>query len=208
LEMDVRNADSIQNAIGKIIANEGSLDVVINNAGIGITGAIEETPHQEILNTFDTNFNGPIHVIKAVLPQMRKQKDGLIINITSIAGYMGLPYRGIYSATKGALGLLTEALRMEVKEFGIHVTNLAPGDFATIIASGRYHAPIADDSYEDVDAGEDPILVAQKILKIIRTNTPKVHYKVGTFMQRFSLVLKNALPDKVYEKLLLNHYKL
>lgn len=221
LEMDVRNADSIQNAVNKIIANEDRLDVVINNAGIGITGAIEETPHQEILNTFDTNFNGPIHVFKAVLPQMRKQKDGLIINITSIAGYMGLPYRGIYSATKGALGLLTEALRMEVKEFGVHVTNLAPGDFATNIASGRYHAPIADnspykDSYEnilqqindDVDAGENPIQVARAVLKIIQTKKPKVHYKVGTFMQRFSLVLKSTLPDKVYEKLLLNHYKL
>ncbi len=221
LEMDVRNADSIRNAIDKIIANEGRLDVVINNAGIGITGAIEETPQQEILNTFDTNFNGPIHVIKAVLPQMRKQKDGLIINITSIAGYMGLPYRGIYSATKGALSLLTEALRMEVKEFGIHVTNLAPGDFATNIASGRYHAPVEDsspykDNYsnilqqinDDVDAGKNPIQVAEAVLKIIRIKKPKVHYKVGTFMQRFSLVLKSILPDKVYEKLLLNHYKL
>ena len=221
VEMDVRNADSIQNTVNKIIAKEGRLDVVINNAGIGITGAIEETPHEEVLNTFNTNFNGPIHVFKAVLPQMRKQKEGLIINITSIAGYMGLPYRGIYSATKGALGLLTEALRMEVKEFGVHVTNLAPGDFATNIASGRYHAPVTDnspyrDNYtnileqinEDVDAGENPIQVAQSVLKIIQTKKPKVHYKVGTFMQRFSLVLKSALPDKIYEKLLLNHYKL
>jgi len=114
LEMNVRDTASISHAVDRIITNEGRLDVVINNAGIGITGAIEETPHQEILNTFETNFNGPIHVFKAVLPQMRKQKEGLIINITSIAGYMGLPYRGIYSASKGALGLLTEALRMEI----------------------------------------------------------------------------------------------
>ena len=221
LEMNVRDTASIHQAVDAIITNEGRLDVVINNAGIGITGAIEETPHQEILNTFETNFNGPIHVFKAVLPQMRKQKEGLIINITSIAGYMGLPYRGIYSASKGALGLLTEALRMEVKEFGVHVTNLAPGDFATNIAAGRYHAPVKQGSpYEqtyknildqinaDVDAGENPIQVAQSVLKIINTKKPKVHYKVGTFMQRFSLVLKSILPDKMYEKLLLNHYKL
>ena len=97
---------------------------------------------QEIKNNFETNFFGPIEVMKAVLPQMRSQKSGLIINITSIAGYMGLPYRSVYSASKGALELITEALRMEVKSFGIHITNVAPGDFATNIASGRFHAPL------------------------------------------------------------------
>ncbi|MFK7812459.1 MAG: SDR family oxidoreductase [Maribacter sp.] len=221
LEMDVTDVRTIQNTISSILEKEGRLDVLINNAGIGITGPIEETPHEEILQAFDTNFNGPLHMVKAVLPQMRKQQSGLIINITSIAGYMGLPYRGIYSATKGAVSLITEVLRMEVKDFGIHITNLAPGDFVTNIASGRYHAPILDDSpyktpykntleliNEGVNDGEDPILVAQTVLKIINTKNPKVHYKVGSFMQKFSLFLKKALPDKVYEKLLLNHYKL
>lgn len=221
LEMDVTDVHSIQKAVATTIEKEGRLDVLINNAGIGITGPIEETPHEEILKVFGTNFNGPIHMMKSVLPQMRKQKSGLIINITSIAGYMGLPYRGIYSATKGAVELITEALRMEVKDFGIQVTNVAPGDFATNIASGRYHSPVLEDSpykvpYENtlnlidegVNDGEDPILVAKTILKIIHTKKPKVHYKVGSFMQKFSLLLKKALPDKVYEKLLLKHYKL
>ncbi|TMM56942.1 SDR family oxidoreductase [Maribacter algarum] len=221
LEMDVTDVGTIRDAVSKVISNEGKLDVLINNAGIGITGPIEETPHDEILKVFDTNFNGPIHMMKAVLPQMRKQKSGLIINITSIAGYMGLPYRGVYSATKGALGLITETLRMEVKDFGVHITNLAPGDFVTNIASGRYHSPVFENSpyksaygntleliNEGVHDGEDPILVARTVFKIINTKKPKVHYKVGTFMQKFSLFLKNALPDKVYEKLLLNHYKL
>lgn len=221
LEMDVTDVHTIQRAVARVTEKEGRLDVLINNAGIGITGPIEETPHEEILNVFDTNFNGPLHMVKAVLPQMRKQKGGLIINITSIAGYMGLPYRGVYSATKGAIGLITEALRMEVKDFGVHITNLAPGDFATNIASGRYHSPVHEDSpyktpynntleliNEGVHDGEDPILVARTVLKIINTKKPKVHYKVGTFMQKFSLLLKKALPDKVYEKLLLNHYKL
>jgi NAD(P)-dependent dehydrogenase (short-subunit alcohol dehydrogenase family) len=221
LEMNVTETHTIQKAISLILEKEGRLDVLINNAGIGITGPIEETPHEEILKVFNTNFNGPIHLMKSVLPQMRKQQSGLIINITSIAGYMGLPYRGIYSATKGAMGLLTETLRMEVKDFGVHITNVAPGDFATNIASGRYHSPVLENSpykvpygntleliNEGVSEGEDPILVAQTILKIINTKKPKVHYKVGSFMQKFSLFLKNALPDKVYEKLLLNHYKL
>jgi len=221
LELDVTKVETVQNAISQLIEKEGRIDVLINNAGIGITGPIEETPHKEILKVFDTNFNGPIHMVKSVLPFMREQQSGLIINITSIAGYMGLPYRGVYSATKGALSLITEALRMEVKDFGVHITNLAPGDFVTNIAAGRYHSPVLKDSpyetpykntldliNEGVHDGEDPILVANSVLKIIKTKKPKVHYKVGTFMQKFSLFLKNTLPDKVYEKLLLNHYKL
>ncbi len=221
LEMDVTKPGTVKAAVAHIIKNEGCLDVLINNAGIGITGPIEETPHTEIVKTFDTNFHGPLHVIKAVLPHMRKQQSGLIINITSIAGYMGLPYRGIYSATKGALELITEALRMETKDFGVQITNLAPGDYATNIASGRFHSEILKYSpysrpygntlqliNEGVNSGDDPIEVARMVLKIMGKKKPKAHYKVGTFMQKFSIRLKRLLPDKVYEKLLLNHYKL
>lgn len=221
VQLDVTNIDSVQNAVNAVIEKEGQLDVLINNAGVGITGAIEETPHEEILNAFNTNLHGPIHMIKAVLPQMRMQKAGVIINITSIAGYMGLPYRGIYSATKGSLELVTEALRMETKDFGVKITNLAPGDFATNIASGRFHAPLLKDSpYKvpygntlemmdsHVDSGSDPIEVAEQVFLIIKNKNPRIHYKVGAFMQKFSIALKRILPDKVYEKLLLNHYKL
>ena len=221
LAMDVRNPSSIADVISQIIQKSGRIDVVINNAGVGITGPIEEIPTQEMKNHFDTNFFGPIEVIQAVLPQMRLQKSGLIINITSIAGYMGLPYRGIYSASKGALEIITEALRMEVKSFGIEITNVAPGDFATNIASGRFHAPLVSGSaYEfsygktlqeinnQVDSGDNPEEMAKAIHKIIETKRPKIHYKVGAFMQKFSIVLKRILPDKMYEQLLLNHYKL
>lgn len=221
IALDVRNTSSIKNAVSEIINKEGRIDVIINNAGVGITGPIEEIPMQEIKNNFETNLFGPIEVIKAVLPQMRVQKEGLIINITSIAGYMGLPYRGIYSASKGALELITEALRMETKSFGIHITNVAPGDFATNIAAGRYHAPVIEGSaYEipygntlkemntHVDSGSDPSEMAEAIHKIILAKNPRIHYKVGAFMQKFSIVLKRLLPDVVYEKMLMNHYKL
>ena len=219
--LDVRDTDSIQSAVAKIIADSGRLDIVINNAGVGITGPLEEIPTSEIKNNFETNFFGPIEVMKAVLPQMRGQKSGLIINITSIAGYMGLPYRSIYSASKGALELITEGLRMEVKSFGIHIVNVAPGDFATNIASGRFHAPLIKDSaYEipygktlkmmdkHVDSGSNPNEMAEAVYKIIQNPNPKIHYKVGAFMQRFSIVLKRILPDKVYEKILMSHYKI
>jgi NAD(P)-dependent dehydrogenase (short-subunit alcohol dehydrogenase family) len=221
LILDVKKNETIVTAVNSIIKKEGKLDIVINNAGAGITGPIEEIPESEIKNNFDTNFFGPINVIKAVLPQMRLQNSGLIINITSIAGYMGLPYRGVYSASKGALELLTEAFRMELKEFNIQMTNVAPGDFATNIAVGRYHAPLLDDSpYKKsyiatldlmnthVDQGSNPNLMAHEIYKIINSPKIKVHYKVGAFMQKFSIVLKRVLPDRVYERLLMNHYKL
>ncbi len=219
--LDVAKPKTIHSAVAHVVEKSGRIDVLINNAGVGITGPIEEIPEVEIKNNFETNFFGPINVIKTVLPHMRKQHSGLIINVTSIAGYMGLPYRGIYSASKGALELLTEAFRMELKPFNIKMTNVAPGDFATNIAAGRYHAPVLDDSpyketygkslelmNEHVDAGKDPLEMAKAVLAIINTSKPKVHYKVGEFMQKFSIVLKRILPDKVYEKMLMNHYKL
>lgn len=219
--LDVTDLQSIKTAITTIINSENRLDVLINNAGAGITGPIEEIPEEEIKRNFETNLFGPINVIKAVLPQMRHQESGLVINITSIAGYMGLPYRGIYSASKGALELITEAFRMEIKPFNIQMTNVAPGDFATNIAAGRYHAPVMETSpYRNnygktlkmmdahVDHGNDPQQMADAIYEIIQTKHPKIHYKVGAFMQKFSIVLKRILPDKVYERLLMNHYKL
>lgn len=218
--LDVKNVISINTAVAEVIQAEGRLDVLINNAGVGITGPIEEIPETEILNNFNTNLFGPINVIKAVLPHMRKQHSGLIINITSIAGYMGLPYRGIYSASKGALELLTEAFRIELKDFNINMTNIAPGDFATNIAAGRFHAPLKENSPykkygsvlkdidDHVDKSNDPIAVAKMVLKVINTKNPKIHYKVGAFMQKFSIVLKFLLPDRIYEKMLINHYKL
>lgn len=221
LALDVRNVESIKTAIAQVISICGRLDIVINNAGVGITGPLEEIPTEEIKNNFETNFFGPIEVMKMVLPQMRLQQSGLIINITSIAGYMGLPYRSIYSASKGALELVTEALRMEVKDFGIQITNVAPGDFATNIASGRFHVPLVKGSAyeipygntlkmidEHVDSGCNPNEMAEAIFSIIKQPKPKIHYKVGLFMQKFSIVLKRILPDKVYEKMLMNHYKL
>lgn len=221
LEMDVTKPVTIEAAINQIIEKEGRIDVLVNNAGIGITGPVEETPNEEIHRAFDTNYYGPINAIKAVLPHMRKQGKGLIINITSIAGYMGLPYRGIYSATKAALEITTEAFRMETRQFGIHMTNIAPGDFATNIVAGRYHAPVRNDSpykgaygktltmmNEHVDAGEDPIKMAKVVHSVIESSHPKIHYKVGASLQKFSIVLKRILPDKIYERMLLNHYKL
>ncbi|WP_296637559.1 SDR family oxidoreductase [Polaribacter sp.] len=221
ISLDVLNSASIDKAITTILDKEGRLDVLVNNAGMGITGPVEDTPTEEMKAVFNTNLFGAIDVMKAVLPQMRSQRLGLIINITSIGGYMGLPFRGLYSASKGALETVTEAVSMEVKEFGIHAVNVAPGDFATNIAAGRYHTPVFETSaYKEkyqanldlmdahVSEGMDPIQMAKTVFKIINTKKPKIHYKVGSFMQRFSIVLKRILPDTIYQRLLMNHYNL
>lgn len=221
LPMDVRNETSIKEAVQKILTEVGRIDILINNAGVGITGAVEELPSEQLHNVFATNLYGAIAVIQQVLPAMRAQGSGRIINIASIAGYMGLPFRGAYSASKGALLLMSEALRMEVKQFGIEVTTISPGDYATDIASRRYHTPVNENSpyaevyakqlqlmNEHVDSGGDPKEMADKILKVINTKHPKVHYKQGSFLQKFSIVLKRLLPSKRYEKMLMKHYSL
>lgn len=221
IPLDITDTALISKAVDYIIENEGRLDILINNAGKGITGPIEETPLAEIKAAFDTNFYGLINLTKAVLPQMRQQKSGLIINISSIAGYMGLPYRGIYSASKSSVSVLSEALSAEVKQFGIKIVDVAPGDFITNIAAGRFHAPVLETSAyqlsyqkvlnqinEEVNFGLDTLVMAKAIHRIIQKKNPKMHYKIGKPMQRFSIVLKRILPDRWYEKLIMNHYKL
>ena len=221
VQLDVTKKDSITQLIQTLKEKEHRIDVLINNAGVGITGPVEETSLDAMRANFETNFFGPLAMIQAVLPIMRKHTDGIIINITSIAGYMGLPFRGAYSASKGALNIISEALRMEIAAQGIRVMTLAPGDYATDIASRRYHEAVIENSpyqntYQEslntmhthVDSGNDPIEIAMKVTALLRKKTPKPHYIVGSFLQKFSIVLKKILPQKAYEKLLKNHYKL
>jgi len=221
IKLDVTQPSSITACVSELISKTGQIDVLVNNAGVGITGPLEEIPMEEMKRNFETNLFGPINMINAVLPFMRSQHSGQILNITSIAGYMGLPFRGIYSASKGALELITESYRMELKTFNIKMSNIAPGDFVTNIAAGRYHAPVLDDSpYKipygttlsmmdsHVDSGENPLLMAEVIHKIMKSKNPKIHYKVGAFLQKFSIVLKRVLPDLWYEKLLSGFYKI
>lgn len=221
IAMDVTDVESIKNAVAELFSKTDRVDVLVNNAGVGITGPIEETPEKEMKHAFDTNFFGPINLIKEMMPHFRKQQSGLIVNITSIAGYMGLPYRGIYSASKAAFEIAMEAMRMEIAPFNVKMTNVAPGDFATNIAAGRYHAPVISGSdyetnykmslalmNEHVDSGENPDKMGEVIYRIINTKHPKVHYKIGSALQQMSVILKRVLPDKMYERMLMNHFKL
>ena len=105
IKLDVTQLSSITACVSELISKNDQIDVLVNNAGVGITGPLEEIPMEEMKRNFETNLFGPINMINAVLPYMRSKKSGQILNITSIAGYMGLPFRGVYSASKGALEL-------------------------------------------------------------------------------------------------------
>jgi NAD(P)-dependent dehydrogenase (short-subunit alcohol dehydrogenase family) len=146
IQMDLHDARSIQRAVETVVSQYGTIDVLVNNAGKGIAGPIEETPLEEIRSVFETNLVGATAVLQSVLPVMRTQNKGKIINITSIAAYAGLPFRAAYSATKSALHMLTESLRLELKPSNIQCCTLAPGDVATNIAQGRYHVPVKENS--------------------------------------------------------------
>ena len=131
LAVDLNNVDSIDKSIEQTLAAFGRIDVVVNNAGYGMTGTVEEITEQEIRNIFDVNVMAAIHVVKSVLPVMRKQKSGYIINIGSVAGFAGAPGWSVYSATKAALAAFTEVLSLDVKEFGFRVTVVEPSGFRT-----------------------------------------------------------------------------
>ncbi len=221
IALNLNQPESITKAVNEVIEKAGRIDILINNAGLGITGPAEETPLNEVEKVFQANVFGACQLMNEVLPYMREHKFGKIINITSIAGYMGLPYRGFYSASKAALIQVSEAYRMEASQFGIDICCLAPGDIATDIASRRYHSPALKKSpyftkyqasldlmNQHVDHGMPAENVALKIEKIINERHPKVHYLVGAFLEKFSIYLKRFLPQKTYENLLKKHYKL
>lgn len=221
LKMDVTDEQSVATAIDFVMAQTGRIDVLVNNAGIGLIGSIEDTSDTEAKGVFETNVFGLMNVCRAVLPHMRKSGSGTIINISSIAGVMGLPYRGIYSASKAAVIAITEAMSAEVKRFGVQVTAILPGDFKTSINENRkvvINAASSDyktdtDSInkivnEEVATSADPILIAKKVEQLAEAKTPGMLYQVGAPMQKLSTVLHYLLPGRWFEKILLNHYKL
>tara|TARA_Y100000590_G_C15678260_1_gene998823 strand:+ start:230 stop:1027 length:798 start_codon:yes stop_codon:yes gene_type:complete len=219
LTLDVTNNDHIRSSVKYVVEKEGRLDVLVNNAGVGITGPLEEIPEEEIHKHFRTNFHGPINMIKSVLPTMRDQKKGLIINITSIAGYVGSPYRSVYSAGKAALDMISETLNMETKEFNINVVSLAPGDYLTNIPKGRYHSPIKENSpYQEsykkgldimnkhIDSGADPKIIGHLVYKILNTKKPKKKYLSGSFIESLAPFLKFILPQRLFEYIVMKNY--
>ena len=220
MQMDVTNACSIQEVIHTIYNNVGRIDVLINNAGTGIAGAVEDTSVEEAQKQLDTNFFGVLRVCHEVIPHMKVQQQGLIINMSSMAGLIGLPYQGLYSASKFALEGVSRAMRMELAQYNIKVVLVNPGDFKTSFTTNRsvikkyLHAPPQQFTRtlniinQDEQKGSSPEKIGSLIGKIIQKRNPKSNYIVGSPAEIAFAKLINVLPTKVTDKILTSHYKI
>jgi NAD(P)-dependent dehydrogenase (short-subunit alcohol dehydrogenase family) len=192
--LDVTHFHSIAPAIRRIEAEIGAIDVLINNAGYGHEGILEESPLDELIRQFEVNVFGAVAMIKAVLPNMRQRRRGHIVNITSMAGHMSMPGIAYYSGSKFALEGISEALAKEVGDLGIKVTAIAPGSFRTawagrsMVRSGRSIADY-DAVFDPVRARRlessgqqagDPIKAAQVLLRIVESEDPPRHLLLGS----------------------------
>ncbi|HEY6287495.1 MAG TPA: oxidoreductase [Ktedonobacteraceae bacterium] len=208
LPLDVRSDASVQAAIQSLLEQAGRIDVLVNNAGYSQVGAIEESSIADVQAQFDTNLLGVIRMIKAVLPVMRRQGSGRIINISSVVGQVAPPYVGLYAASKFALEGLSEALRDEVRPFGVDVSLVEPAFVKTHIVSQQPTNPIT--AYTpgrqaamqvlstSVESGMEPGAVARVILRAATTR-PRLRYLVGRDA-KVLMLLKRFLPESLFER--------
>jgi NAD(P)-dependent dehydrogenase (short-subunit alcohol dehydrogenase family) len=210
LPLDVRSDASVHQCVEEVRAQAGALDVLVNNAGFALLGAAEETTIAEAQGQLDTNFFGVVRMIGAVLPLMRERRAGRIVNVSSVAGLVGMPFGAFYSASKFALEGYTESLRHEVKPFGIHVSLVEPGFVRTRIAEAgqvvaaslpayagarsRIEATIA----RSVEAGIDPARVAACVVRVVESRSPRLRYRVGADASWVPRI-KQTLPWPMFE---------
>jgi short-subunit dehydrogenase len=221
LKMDVTDNKSMTNMIDLIIKKEGAIDILINNAGFGLLGAIEDVPIEAAKYQLEVNVFGLSRLVQLVLPAMRKQRSGKIVNITSTSGKMASPLSGWYSASKFAVEALSDSLRMEVKQFGIDVIVIEPGgvksEWSEIamkslreISLGKAYSKMAEKiiefSTKAAAKRAAPEVIAQLIFKSITAGHPKTRYH-GGHMAGVLLFLKKVLTDKLFDKLLLSQMK-
>jgi short-subunit dehydrogenase len=217
--VDVCKPETINSGIAEILQKSGKIDVLINNAGFGLTGEMELTATEDRKRIFDTNIFGYIDMVNAVLPMMRKQKEGKIINIASLAGVFAIPYQGFYSTTKFAINGYSESLRYELKGTGIKVVVVNPGDYKTAFTANRILTPVHDEAktifdivvkaiVKDETKGLDPKHCAFLIAKIIEKKNPCFRYVAGSFEHKLSAFIKRLLPDSWFFKIIESHYNM
>lgn len=205
LQMDVCSEESVKSTIAQVLEAEGSIDIVVNNAGMGIAGSVEDSSPEEVHRQIDTNFFGTHRVIRQVAPIMRKNCNGLIVNISSVAAQFPIPFQSMYCASKVAVEAVSEALRTELKPFGVKVSIIEPGDTKTgftdsriFVADANEHSVYRDTFKKSVGVmikdetnGPDPVVVAKQVYRIIGKKNPPVRvivglqYKVFVFLKRF-----------------------
>lgn len=221
IKAEATSDEDVRNAVETVLAAEGHIDVFINNAGMGIGGPLEFTSLEDAQRQMDVNWMGMVRFLHYVVPAMRRNGGGKILCFSSIGGLMGLPFQGLYSASKFAIEGYCEALRLETKKFGIKVVVIEPGDFATSFTAQRksvgdseafevyksYAESLASIEHDET-SGLKPEYLAAKISKIVRKKNPAYSYVIASAEQRLSVFLKRILPAKWFAPLLSIYYKL
>jgi NAD(P)-dependent dehydrogenase (short-subunit alcohol dehydrogenase family) len=215
VQLDVTDAASVTQAVSTVIQRAGRIDILVNNAGVGVFGAAEESSLTQAQQLFDTNFFGLVRLTREVLPYLRAQGSGRIINISSVLGFLPAPYGALYAASKHAVEGYSESLDHETREFGVRVSVVEPGYTNTSFDTNAADVDSPIDSYattrehvrqvltEAVHVGDDPAVVAQVVLKAATSRKPKVRYPAGPLARRLSLLRKfapAALLDKGIRK--------
>jgi len=201
LTLDVTSDASVNAVVAEVIRREGRLDLLVNNAGFNVAaGGAEESSIQQAQDIFDTNFFGIVRMTLAVVPHMRRQGSGRIINIGSVVGFMAMPYMALYAATKHAIEGYSESLDHELRTMGIRVSVIEPAFMKTAIDANSRDADAKLDEYRDVriamdkrlkemlEVAEDPDVVADTVLKAARAANPKARYTSGTSAARLRLM--------------------
>ena len=221
IPMDVRQSESVQKGIEYIMSRENHLEAVINNAGYALAGSVEDCSLEEVKNQIETNFFGTWRVCQAVLPQLRKQGYGTIINISSLAGLIALPFQAAYCASKFAVEALTETLRMEDRPFSIRGCLVEPGDFKTKVKQNRVravqsgkHSGYAENfkkALHVIEHGElngpGPEKLAILIEHILNNPNPRLRYTTGLMSQRMWAIIKRLTPGRFIEYATLMSFK-
>lgn len=221
VELDVSNDSSMEACVKSVLNIEGKIDILVNNAGFGLYGALEDVDIEKARYQMEVNVFGPARMIQLVLPKMRENRFGKIINISSGGGRFSTPYGGWYHSSKFAVEGLSDALRNEVKQFGIDVIIIEPGaiktEFAGVAMEGMvksaknsaYKGAVerVANAYKAMGKNDsEPIVIAKLILKGIESRKPKVRY-VGGFGLKPALLMRWLLSDKLFDKMLQSQLK-
>lgn len=210
---DVADEEQVKHAVEKVFAKEGRIDVLINNAGFGISGAFEYTDTAAARRLMDVNLFGMSNAIKAVLPNMRKAGKGRIINLSSVAGPLPIPFQSWYSISKAAVNALTMSLANEVHCYGISVCSVMPGDIRTGFTAARSKSSLGDDAYEgriarsvsrmerDEMNGMNPVLAGRFIARLALKKHAKVYNTIG-LMYKGCILLGKILPATLVRRIL------
>ena len=222
VQLDVNNDGSVKDAIDKILKADQRIDVLINNAGNGLFGSVEDTSIEEIKAQFETNFFGVVRVTQQVLPLMRRQNSGTIVNVSSVGGRIGLPTLSAYHSTKFALEGLSESIAFELEPFGIRVVIIEPGVIRTNILNSSSSAKKALDpkspyfslsqklndnfkSMMESESSSPPEEVAKVILQAVTSENPQLRYSVGDDAANLIDARKN-MPDKEFRKMIMKNF--